>query len=176
MDAAPYTLDEAVIVALGSNLADAASSPKLLLEAALNRFPALGLTLRDRSEWWRSSAWPDPSQPAYLNGVVFVETRLPPGSVLAALLGLEGAFGRIRGEVNAARVLDLDLIAHGRQVIREPGLTLPHPRASDRLFVMGPLAQIAPLWVHPVSGRTAGSLAAEARIGVDAAPLCPPGR
>jgi 2-amino-4-hydroxy-6-hydroxymethyldihydropteridine diphosphokinase len=67
--------------------------------------------------------------------------------------------------------LDLDLIAYGRQVTDAPGLTLPHPRAHERLFVMGPLAEIAPGWVHPVLGRTAAELADAASVGGDAAPI-----
>ena len=71
----------------------------------------------------------------------------------------------------AALHLDLDLIAYGRVVLAEPGLVIPHPRAHERRFVMGPLAEIAPDWVHPVLAATAGELAADAAIGSDAAPL-----
>ena len=71
-----------------------------------------------------------------------------------------------------ARTLDLDLIAYGREVIEEEGgFVLPHPRAADRLFVMGPLAEIAPGWPHPVSHRTAAELASTAQVGRDARPI-----
>ena len=76
-----------------------------------------------------------------------------------------------RWKPRSPRTLDLDLIAYGRRVIDAPGLTLPHPRAHERRFVMGPLAEIAPGWVHPTLGRTAAELAAEARVGQDAAPV-----
>jgi len=72
---------------------------------------------------------------------------------------------------NAPRTLDLDLIAYGRQVSEGPGLVVPHPRAAERLFVMGPLAEIAPSWRHPLTGRTAAELAASATVGRDARPL-----
>jgi 2-amino-4-hydroxy-6-hydroxymethyldihydropteridine diphosphokinase len=164
-------LDEAIILALGGNLAGDYPSLEALLEAALAAFLRSGLTVVQRSRWWRSAAWPDPAAPAYLNGVAIVATALPARELMAALLAIEASFGRRRTEPNAPRTLDLDLIAHGRQVIGEPSLTVPHPRAHERLFVMGPLAEIAPGWVHPVLGLTAAELAARATVGVDARPL-----
>ncbi len=162
-------LDNAVVVALGSNVKGRYASCSALLDAALKEFADIGLTVARRSSDWRSSAWPDPTLPEYVNAVALVETALAPRALLAALLRLETAFGRRRGEPNAPRTLDLDLIAFGRLVIDEAGLTLPHPRAHHRRFVMGPLAEIAPGWVHPVSGSTAPDLAANADIGADAA-------
>lgn len=164
-------LEDAVVVALGSNLAGAYASREALLEAALAALEGAGLRVVARSGWWRSAAWPDPAAPPYLNGVAFVETALTPGEALAALHGVERAFGRERREPNAARTLDLDLIAHGRTVSGGPDLVLPHPRAHERLFVMGPLAEIAPDWRHPRLGKTAAALASAARVGHDAARL-----
>ncbi len=163
-------LDEAVIVALGSNLAGGYGSSEALLNAALARFEAAGLPVIRRSSWWLSAAWPDPGEPEYRNGVAIVEAAMGPEAVLEALFNLESAFERRRSGVNAPRTLDLDLIAHGRRVVRRPDLTLPHPRAHQRLFVMGPLAQIAPDWRHPTLGRTARELAASATAGLDAKP------
>jgi len=163
-------LDEAIILALGGNLTGDYPSVEALLEAALSGFLWAGLTVARRSGWWRSAAWPDPRAPAYLNGVAIVETNLSPSALLTQILALEATFGRSRSEPNAARTLDIDLIAYGRRVINEPGLVVPHPRAHKRLFVMGPLAEIAPHWRHPVLGRTAAELAALADIGRDARP------
>jgi 2-amino-4-hydroxy-6-hydroxymethyldihydropteridine diphosphokinase len=158
-------------VALGSNLAGDYASSEALLEAALARFPEAGLPVLARSGWWRSAAWPDPTGPEYRNGIALVEADGPPERVLARLLAIETALGRARSARNAPRTLDLDLIAHGRRVVEAPGLTLPHPRAHERLFVMGPLAEIAPGWVHPVLGKTAADLAATAPVGRDARPV-----
>ena len=163
--------EDAVLIALGSNLSGGFDSSKALLEAAVARLSAAGLRVVKRSAWWRSAAWPDPTAPDYLNGLAIVETALAPAEVMAALARIEREFGRERGERNAARTLDLDLIAHGRTVLDSPDLILPHPRAAERLFVMGPLAQIAPDWRHPVLGETAAGLAATARVGRDAAPV-----
>lgn len=162
--------DEAVILALGGNLAGDYRSPAALLEAAVASLPAVRLRVLSRSAPWRSCAWPDPAEPDYANLVAVVETALTPRETLAAALALELRFGRERGWPNAPRTLDIDLIAFGRQIIDEPGLVVPHPRAHLRRFVMGPLAQLAPDWRHPVLGLTAGALAAAATIGVDARP------
>jgi 2-amino-4-hydroxy-6-hydroxymethyldihydropteridine diphosphokinase len=164
-------LDEAIVLAVGGNLAGDYPSLDAVLEAALTAFLRAGLTVARRSGWWRSAAWPDPEAPTYLNGVAIVETELSPRALMEQLLAIEAAFGRKRTEPNAPRTLDLDLIAYGRQVIDAPGLVVPHPRAHERLFVMGPLAEIAPDWVHPVLGETAAELARGASVGLDAQPV-----
>jgi 2-amino-4-hydroxy-6-hydroxymethyldihydropteridine diphosphokinase len=164
-------LDEAIILAIGGNLAGDYPSLDALLEAALSAFLCADLRIVRRSGWWRSAAWPDPGAPAYLNGVAIVETHLSPGALLAQILAIEASFGRKRAQPNAPRTLDIDLIAYGRRVIAESGLAVPHPRAHERLFVMGPLAEIAPNWRHPVLSATAAELAAAAKVGVDARPV-----
>ena len=103
--------DDASVIAMGSSLAGDYASSTALLEAALARFDAAGLRVLSRSAWWRSAAWPDPSEPDYRNGVALVETSLAPRQTLAALLAIEAQFGRERGAANAPRTLDLDLIA-----------------------------------------------------------------
>jgi 2-amino-4-hydroxy-6-hydroxymethyldihydropteridine diphosphokinase len=160
--------DDAVVIALGSNLSGEFSSVRDLLEAALADVAAAGLKVAKRSSWWRSASWPDAGQPDYLNGVILVETRLDPHETLRTLRQIEARYGRLRAEPNAPRTLDLDLIAHGRTVLDDELLTLPHPRAANRLFVMGPLAEVAPGWLHPVLGVTAEALAARASTGCDA--------
>jgi 2-amino-4-hydroxy-6-hydroxymethyldihydropteridine diphosphokinase len=160
-----------VVVALGGNLAAGYPTSEALLEAALARLPSAGLDVLARSRWWRSAAWPDPSAPEFRNGVVLVRSAGGPEATLSALLGLEAEFLRRRGGRNAPRTLDLDLIAYGREVRDGPGLVLPHPRAHERLFVMGPLAEIAPAWRHPTLGRTAADLARAATVGEDAGPV-----
>lgn len=158
------------MVALGCSLPGSYPSREALLEAALEALASEGLAVTARSSWWTSAAWPDPSAPAYLNGVVLVESGKAADDLLATLHRIEARFGRVRTEANAPRTLDLDLIAHGRAVL-DGAVIVPHPRAHERLFVMGPLAQIAPDWRHPVGGRTARDLADAATVGTDAAPV-----
>ncbi|KQS56182.1 2-amino-4-hydroxy-6-hydroxymethyldihydropteridine pyrophosphokinase [Brevundimonas sp. Leaf363] len=164
-----FDLDAAVIVALGCNDKGVWSSCREALEAALCRFRSEGMDVVARSSWWRSDAWPDPTDPPFLNGVVIVRTDLDAHGAMAALGRIEDAFGRLRSTRNAPRTLDLDLIAYGRLTGDLNGLILPHPRATERLFVMGPLAEIAPGWVHP-GGGTAAGLASCAEVGRDARP------
>jgi 2-amino-4-hydroxy-6-hydroxymethyldihydropteridine diphosphokinase len=158
------------VIALGGNLPGAYPSMALALASAAGRLPEEGFQVKAVSRWWASAAWPDPNDPPFLNGVVLAATGLEPEAALRALHRIEAAFGRDRKAPNAPRTLDLDLIALGRTVLAGPPLTLPHPRAAERLFVMGPLAEIAPSWVHPVIGATAEQLASRARIGQDAVP------
>lgn len=159
-----------MVIALGSNLAGDHPSSEALLEAALEKLAEAGFRLLRRSGWWRSAAWPDPHAPEFRNGVALAPASDGPHEALARLLEVEAAFNRRRAARNAPRTLDLDLIAYGRRVIDTPGLVLPHPRAHERLFVMGPLAEIAPGWRHPILGRTARELAREATVGRDARP------
>jgi 2-amino-4-hydroxy-6-hydroxymethyldihydropteridine diphosphokinase len=163
-------LDQAVIVALGCNDKGAWTTCREALEAALARFRSEGIDVIARSGWWSSLAWPDPSDPPFLNGVVIVRTDHDPHALMATLGRIEDAFGRRRSVRNAPRTLDLDLIAYGRLSGDLEGLILPHPRAAERRFVMAPLAEIMPDWVHPTNGRTAFDLAASASVGADARP------
>lgn len=165
-------LDSAVIVALGCNDKGAWKDCREALEAAVARFRCEGIDVVARSSWWRSAAWPDPSDPPFLNGVVIVRTAHDPHALMAALGRIEEAFGRQRGARNAPRTLDLDLIAYGREQGDLNGLILPHPRAAERLFVMGPLSEIAPEWRHP-NGETAQWLAQTTSVALDATPVSP---
>jgi 2-amino-4-hydroxy-6-hydroxymethyldihydropteridine diphosphokinase len=164
-------LDQAIVVGLGSNLTGPWESSVALLEAAIARLQENGLLLLLRSSWWQSKAWPDPGDPPFTNGVALFCPGASPVEILATLMGAEQAFGRTRNDRNGPRSLDLDLIAHGRMVLRTSDLVLPHPRAQERLFVTGPLAEVAPTWRHPVSGLTALELTGRATIGLDARPL-----
>lgn len=163
--------DELVIVALGGNDKGVGTSCIGVMFSALRELESRGIQVVARSSWWQSSAWPDPTDPPFVNAVVLVRTGLSAKALIAELHGIEAALGRVRTVPNAPRTLDLDLIAYGRLVGDFDGLHLPHPRAADRLFVMGPLAEIAPDWVDPVSGRTAKVLAQRAQVGRDAQPI-----
>ena len=150
-----------VIVGMGANLASDVGSPLQTLTAALAAMPAAGINIIRRSPWYRSQPLPVSDQDWFVNGVAIVETALTAPALLAALHGIEARFGRRRSVANAARVVDLDLLAYqGLQVRDDPALCLPHPRLHERAFVLLPLADIAPEWCHPVSGLSIAAMCA----------------
>ena len=164
-------LDAAVIVALGCNDKGAWASCREALDAAVARFRCEGIDVVAQSSWWSSMAWPDASDPPFLNGVVLVRTAHDPHQLMAALGRIEDIFGRQRSLRNAPRTLDLDLVAYGREAGDLDGLILPHPRAAERRFVMGPIAEIAPQWRHPTARGSAAELRGAATVCRDAHPL-----
>ena len=103
---------------------------------------------------------PASDQPWFVNAVghLLVATELEPTALLNRMLDLESRFGRVRGERNAARTLDLDLLDYDRLLVDAARLTLPHPRLHERRFVLEPLCEIAPGWRHPRSQATAADL------------------
>ena len=157
---------EFIIIAFGANLPNPDfGSPRDTCLAALAELDARGVKVRRRSPFYESAPVPISDQPWYVNGVAQVETALDPEGLLAVLHETERRFGRVRRERNEARVMDLDLIAYGRQVHEAPPPILPHPRMADRAFVLLPLRDIAPGWVHPVTGRTVEDLVAKLAPG-----------
>ncbi|WP_240558547.1 2-amino-4-hydroxy-6-hydroxymethyldihydropteridine diphosphokinase [Paracoccus contaminans] len=158
-----------------------AGSPARTLRAALAMMAARGLALRAVSRFWRTPAHPAGSGPDYVNAAALVRADARPDEVLALLHAIEAHLGRTRdGGRWAARGIDLDLIAMGDTVlpsamvqdrwrgldpaaqarIAPEGLILPHPRLQERGFVLLPLAEIAPGWVHPRAGKSVAAMLA----------------
>lgn len=155
-----------IYIGLGANLPGPQGPPCATLEAALGRLAAAGASVRHLSRWYRSPAWPDPSQPEFVNAVAEIETRLGAVELLALLHRIEEELGRVRSVANAPRIADLDLLDYrGAVESREGGPALPHPRLHQRAFVLRPLAEIAPDWRHPVSRRAIAELIASLPAG-----------
>jgi 2-amino-4-hydroxy-6-hydroxymethyldihydropteridine diphosphokinase len=151
------------LIGMGSNLAaPSCGGPVAVLEAALAAVAGTIAELSARSRWYWSAPVPPSAQPLFVNGVCAIEGEVhSPPRLLAALHAIEARFGRVRSHANAARVLDLDLLACGGRILRlADGLVLPHPRLHRRAFVLRPLADVAPGWRHPVLGLPVETLLA----------------
>jgi 2-amino-4-hydroxy-6-hydroxymethyldihydropteridine diphosphokinase len=149
-----------IFVGLGSNLPSEAGSPAASLLAAVEVLSLHDVRVAAASRIYRSRPVPASDQPDFFNMVIRVETELEPADLLERLHAVEATFGRERGAPNAARSLDLDLLAYDDRI--EPGPpVLPHPRLDGRAFVLLPLAELAPDWKHPETGQPlAGMIAA----------------
>ncbi len=151
-----------VIVGLGANLASGSngvSPPAETLRDALRQLAGQGVEIIQSSRFYRTPAWPDPSDPPFVNAVVSVKTKLGPAKFLETLHAVERAFGRERSIPNAPRTLDLDLLDYDG-LIQDGPPVLPHPRMTGRAFVLVPLRDIVPDWKDPVSGQRLDDLLA----------------
>jgi 2-amino-4-hydroxy-6-hydroxymethyldihydropteridine diphosphokinase len=152
-----------VVLALGSNLGDRLATLQGGV-AELLREP--GLTLTALSPVYETVPVGGPPQPEYLNAVLIARTTLTPDALLHRCQQTEQAFHRVRAEVWGPRTLDADIIVYGDLVSDDPELTLPHPRARERAFVLAPWLDAEPAAEIPGQGQVADLLAAVGRTGV----------
>jgi len=139
-------VSERAAIALGSNIED----PEGQVNRAFEEIASLpGTRVLARSRLHRTAPVGYAKQPDFVNAMALVDTSLGPRALLEALLAIEERHGRVRTIPNGPRTLDLDIILYGQRVIDEPGLKIPHPRAKDRPFVMGPLREVWPDAVIP---------------------------
>lgn len=150
-----------ILIGIGSNrAAPPATTPLETAQAGLSDLAAPHLAPVACSSWYESAPVPASDQPWFVNAVALIATDREPQVLLEWMLLVESRFGRIRGEPNAARTLDLDLLDYDGLIVESSVLTLPHPRMSERRFVLEPLCEIAPGWRHPISNLTAAELLA----------------
>jgi 2-amino-4-hydroxy-6-hydroxymethyldihydropteridine diphosphokinase len=151
------------VLALGSNLGDRLGQLQGGLDALL---AGPGLAATAVSGVYETRPVGGPEQPDYLNAVLVAETTLAPVALLRRCQQVEAAFHRVRQEVWGPRTLDVDIIVYGDVVSDDPGLTLPHPRAAQRAFVLAPWLDADPAAVLPGHGPAAPLLAQADRSGV----------
>ena len=146
----PIAFPKLIYLGLGSNIGDRESH----LQAALERLPAAGVTVRRISPFYETEPVDYTGQRWFLNCVAEGETELLPMQLLSRTGRIERELGRVRTIPKGPRTIDIDILLYGASVIRAPRLEVPHPRLSERRFVLAPLADLAPDLRHPVTGRT----------------------
>jgi 2-amino-4-hydroxy-6-hydroxymethyldihydropteridine diphosphokinase len=154
-----------IIIGFGANLDGKYGSPENALRACAQNFAAHGIRILAASHIWESAPVPVSDQPWYKNAVCIVETALSPHDLLKALNLMEHEAGRIRTTQNAARVIDLDLLAYHDVQIDDKVLNLPHPELHNRAFVLYPLSEIAPNWMHPTLNKPVDALVSNLPTG-----------
>ncbi len=174
-----------ILVGLGSNLSEGKSgTPRSMLAAALDEMALRDIDVVALSHFYESEPVPKSDQPWFVNAVAAVETRLSPEDLLKNLHDIETKLGRTRRIRWEARIIDLDIIAYDDRIYplsddgpddwynmagndhithqgQEQLMVIPHPRMHERLFVLKPLMDICPEWMHPVYGKSAKSFARE---------------
>ncbi len=139
-----------ILIGLGANLDSRYGTPEETLSTCCSFLEQRQIKVLKSSNIWKSAPVPLSDQPWYRNAVCLIETDLPSHDLLKALAAIEEESGRVRHGRNAPRVLDLDLLAYNRDTLCDDILSLPHPRMHERAFVLYPLKEVAPQWVHPV--------------------------
>ena len=172
-----------ILLAFGGNLPSPAGEPRATIDAAITALEARGFELVSASSYYRTPAVTLEEgvvSPPYVNAAAHFRTGLTAGEVLAATQEAEREFGRLPAARWTARPLDIDLLAFGDAILPDPAQwrsvagsadpaailpepVVPHPRLHLRGFVLAPLLDIAPVWQHPVLGKTVRDLAAEAK-------------
>jgi 2-amino-4-hydroxy-6-hydroxymethyldihydropteridine diphosphokinase len=136
-------------IALGSNLGESLKTLETALEI-LHNTPKIQVI--KKSSWYQTTPM-GPPQPDYINGCAILSVEITPQELLTTLLEIEQKFGRIRQEKWGARTIDLDILLFDDLILNSSTLQIPHPRMTERAFVLIPLAEIAPELVHPITKK-----------------------
>jgi 2-amino-4-hydroxy-6-hydroxymethyldihydropteridine diphosphokinase len=140
-----------IIVGIGGNLfSKEGLHPVQICQEAIKLLNPMSIIVEKQSSWYRSDPIPKSDQPKFFNSVLVASTTLNELDVLNSLHDIEKKFGRIRNNINEARIIDLDLIDYSSKIYKSKDIIIPHPRAHLRRFVMEPLYEIEKKWIHPI--------------------------
>ena len=140
-----------IIIGVGGNInSEDGMHPIETCNKAICLLKDYSIEVKKQSKWYNSEPIPKSNQPNFFNCVVIAITKSNEYDVLKFLHKIEAEFGRRRNKINEPRSIDLDLIDYSNKVLENKNLIIPHPRAHLRKFVMGPLAEINPNWIHPI--------------------------
>jgi 2-amino-4-hydroxy-6-hydroxymethyldihydropteridine diphosphokinase len=135
---------------LGSNM----GSSQLQLSRAIKYISKQIGTVIRQSKLYTTAAWGNTNQPDFLNQVIIVETVLDPIQTIQTILGIEEKMGRVRTIKNAPRIIDIDILYFNKEIIDSTILSVPHPEIQNRRFVLIPLNELSPNFVHPLIGKS----------------------
>ena len=141
---------------LGSNIGNS----KAALQLAEKHIEEVMGCINKRSAFYRTAAWGNREQPDFLNRVIIIETTLTAGEILEKILKTEEQMGRTRSYKNAPRLIDIDILFFDDQIISTKDLAVPHPEIQNRRFVLEPLNEISPAFLHPVLHQTSAEMLA----------------
>ena len=140
-----------IIIGVGGNIySENGSHPIEVCTNAISTLVDYSINVEKQSKWYSSEPIPNSNQPNFFNCVILARSELNEYDVLKSLHEIEKKFGRKRNQINEARTIDLDLIDYSSKVLQNNIITIPHPRAHLRKFVMEPLGEINPNWTHPI--------------------------
>ncbi len=148
--------EHAVLLSLGSNLGDRLG----MLRRAVEMLKRNGAEITDLSRVYETMPWGVTEQPLFLNICAKAHTELAPGQLLETVKNIESGLGRRRGKRWGPREIDIDIIFYDRIVYKDERLVIPHPHMHERGFVLAPLSEIAPGYIHPVFSKSVAELLA----------------
>lgn len=151
----PVSEAKTVYIAMGSNVGEKLNNCRKAIDLINS---SDGCTVRGISRFYRTEPVGVTAQDWYVNAVIHIETILGPHELLRRLLSIESDMGRVRREKWEARVIDLDILLYGNEIIRMGELTVPHPLMHQRRFVLMPMVQLNPGLIHPVLGKSMSEL------------------
>jgi 2-amino-4-hydroxy-6-hydroxymethyldihydropteridine diphosphokinase len=141
---------------LGSNMGNSQKQ----LSTAIHQIEMNTGKLIRSSHLYATAAWGNTNQPDFLNQVIVIETKLSAQETLNSILAIEKKMGRVRTVKNAPRIIDIDILFFNKEIIDKPDLIVPHPEIQNRRFVLIPLNELAPQYIHPVLNKSVHQLLA----------------